>query len=363
MKKTLIAAAAAVALTASAAAEITFGAWLRVLPTFVASNGDTTVAGMSNSWGWGARVARIGVDAVAEDGNAGFHMGVFEDAEGAISKDDGTYMWVKPIEQVKLTVGQLDNNTGLRGDFAYGSWNWLRPQNWLYDGEGFSFSKVDQLGALVEVTPVEGLKVFAAVPLAENYTTAAEDQYKKVQAGFGYAIDGVGNLKAQYIGKGDDSTIEAAFDLTSVENLYATVGFAYNMYDNVQPSNDTMKIALGVSYQINEDAKVYADFQYKAYDDVDADMAFGAGVDYNLGDGLAANADVRVLMSGAADDTYMSFLVGLTKGISSNGLIGIGFQGSTNGTGLLSGWTGNGLVPAEADSFCWAIPVRVEMWF
>ncbi|MCR5080710.1 MAG: hypothetical protein K6B17_05145 [Treponema sp.] len=374
MKKTLIAAAAAVALTASAAAEITFGAWLRTLPVFAASNGDETIAGLTNSWGWGARTARIDVNAVAEDGNAGFYMGVYEDAKNGVGAADGTYMWVKPVEQVKLTVGQLDNNTGLRGDFCYGSWNWIRPCNWIAEGEGFTFSKVNQLGALVEVFPTEGLNVFAAVPLdATKLQTKAEDQYKKIQAGFGYGIDGVGTLKAQYIGAGDDSAIEAAFDLTSVENLFATVGFKYNNWDNAVATSETIRLTAGVSYQVTEEAKVYADFQFQAYDDIDADMAFGAGVDYNIGDGLALNADVRGAMvakdhSGTGDaETYLSFLVGLTKGISSNGLIGVGFQGSTNGKGFLSSWhndtTEFGLTPAEADSFCWAIPVRVEMWF
>ena len=50
MKKTLIAVAAAAALTATSAfAEITFGAWLRVLASPVASTGEEVVAGMENS--------------------------------------------------------------------------------------------------------------------------------------------------------------------------------------------------------------------------------------------------------------------------------------------------------------------------
>ena len=69
MKKTLIAVAAAAALTTSAFAEITFGAWLRTI-TGVANNGEDMVTGMSNSWG-GMRPSRIGVNWVSDDGMAG----------------------------------------------------------------------------------------------------------------------------------------------------------------------------------------------------------------------------------------------------------------------------------------------------
>ena len=66
MKKTLIAVAAAAALTATSAfAEITFGAWLRTLTAPVASNGEDTVVGTANSWGWGARTARIDINGVS----------------------------------------------------------------------------------------------------------------------------------------------------------------------------------------------------------------------------------------------------------------------------------------------------------
>ena len=401
MKKTLIAAAAAVALTASAAAEITFGAWVRTLPVLAASDGDKTVTGLTNSWGWGgARPARVDINAVAEDGNAGFTMGVYNDCLGGGLGDSGSArMWVKPVEQVKLTVGSMsaDNNVGgYRGDFCYGSWDWLRPFNWITDGEGFTFDGISKTGALVEVFPVDGLAVYAHVPLGKIGKTEAEETYKNIQAGFAYTIDGVGKLKAQYIGnytaaveakaatpfeidpdtgkiEGNKAVtakdavnnpkLEVAFELTSVENLYATAGFAY------ETDSKDMRVALGASYQINEDAKVSASFELKKTDSTDAtDMAFGAGVDYNLADGISVNADVRGLMlsketTGADDETYMSFLVGVKKGISSNGLIGVGFQGTTNGFGFLNPNDSDRLKAAEADSFCWAIPVRVEMWF
>lgn len=395
MKKTLIAAAAAVALTASAAAEITFGAWLRTLPTFVASDGDDTVAFMTNSWGGSARAARLDINAVSEDGNVGFAMGIFDPSDGSLSDSGSARMWAKPVEQVKLSVGSFspDNNVGgYRRDFCYGSWNWLRSLGtWYTDGEGFLIDGVGdwsyigsyenagtgaidttynghRTGALIEVFPVEGLNAYVFVPLAKDGSAfLAEDVYKAIQIGGNYAIDGVGTISAVFIGANDKNaagdvvktgTIEAAFELTSVENLYVGAGFkmAIQDADKVATDADKMAIKLGASYQLNEDAKLYVNGAYymfnKGKDDLGKDPTFeaGVGLDYNLGDGLGANVDVRYVSKvNDVDNTdHISFLAGVTKGISSNGLVGLGFQGKTN---------------ANGDKLGWAIPVRVEMWF
>jgi hypothetical protein len=298
---------------------------------------------------------------------------------------------------------------GYRRDFCYGSWNWLRPGNWLTDGEGYLIDGVGdwgvhKTGAMIEVFPVEGLNAYVMVPFnADGDKVLAEDTYKQVQVGANYAIDGVGTLSAVYIGKytpkkddgvkwvnadGDDvanpsitqvansevtlvadpaadakdySTVEAAFELTSVENLYVGVGFKMNIFDAGKTGKDENKMAvkLGASYQLNEDAKVYANGGFYTYnkgkDDggVDPRFEFGVGIDYNLGDGLSANADVRYLSkkNDADKSDKLSFLAGVTKGISSNGLVGLGFQGITNNDG------------EKNDKLTWSIPVRVEMWF
>ena len=269
MKKTLIAVAAAAALTTSAFAEVTFGAWLRVLAAPVASDGDETVTAMGNSWGYGARVARLNVNAVAEDGRAGFDMGIYNDLNDGLSTGDQWSIWTKPVEQVKLSFGKYDNNT-LRGDLCYGSWNWLRPtSSWYVDDEGLLMSGNGGKGALIEVTPMEGLYIQALIPI-DTTKQKAEDVYKNARGGFAYNIDGIGKIKGQvilnntpekaavaaekgaYVGTdgnvfafeaGDDlptgavviknavkaaaasdayldKTFEAEFDLTSVENLW-----------------------------------------------------------------------------------------------------------------------------------------------
>ena len=411
MKKTLIAVAAAAALTATSAfAEITFGAWLRTLTAPVASNGEDTVVGTANSWGWGARTARIDINGVSEDGKAGFAMNVFNDMSMDISAGDRAVLWVKPVDMIKISVGKYDSpDNGLRGDFCYGSWNWLRPYNWGFDGEGLTFDGIWRKGMMIEADPIEGLHAFVVIPMADanadSYYTKAEDAYRNVQIGFGYAIDGVGKLKAQFIGddsyttdaEGDrDETkttgqIGVAFDLNAVENLYVTVGARFGIADkDYRPDYIKMAFTAGASYQVSDAMKFSVDGGYIQYQDdctvrndeaVDNVFFVGAGVDYTIMDGLSLAADVRYMSNVKGintkdadavknfkgygkdyDEGAISFLVGINKSVSSNGSLGIGFQGATNGCGFVQS-NGKGLVANATDDFVWAIPVSVAVWF
>ena len=411
MKKTLIAVAAAAALTATSAfAEITFGAWLRTLTAPVASNGEDTVVGTANSWGWGARTARIDINGVSEDGKAGFAMNVFNDMSMDISAGDRAVLWVKPVDMIKISVGKYDSpDNGLRGDFCYGSWNWLRPYNWGFDGEGLTFDGIWRKGMMIEADPIEGLHAFVVIPMedanADSYYKKAEDTYRNVQIGFGYAIDGVGKLKAQFIGddsyttdaEGDrDETmttgqIGVAFDLNAVENLYVTVGARFGIADkDYRPDYIKMAFTAGASYQVSDAMKFSVDGGYIQYQDdctvrndeaVDNVFFVGAGVDYTIMDGLSLAADVRYMSNVKGintkdadavknfkgygkdyDEGAISFLVGVNKSVSSNGSLGVGFQGATNGCGFVQS-EGKGLVANEADDFVWAIPVSVSVWF
>ena len=148
--------------------------------------------------------------------------------------------------------------------------------------------------------------------------------------------------------------------------------------DQVNPSADDsvtyaqstkMKIALGASYQVNDDLKVSASGAYltaqKGKDDggVDGVFQLGAGVDYNLGEGINLAADVRYKSKVNDEDNTdrLAFLVGVTKGISSNGYVGVGFQAQTN-----SGTWSNTVIKGEkekGDKLTWAIPVAMSVWF
>jgi hypothetical protein len=362
MKKTLIAVAAAAALaTTSAFAEITFGAWLRAIAVPVASNGEDIVTALTNSWGYGARTARLNVTAVSEDGKAGFNMGIYNDAFDGLGDGDSTSMWVKPIDMLKISFGKFDSgDDGLRGDFTYGSWAWLRPYNWLYDGEGLTFSGVQNTGALVELDPIEGLHVAVNIPfvkaatytskeeatiatkdslhkITDGYSTVeAEDTYKMAQVALGYNIDGIGTVKAQWIGKNDKiekeenyfngkaatyyGDIEAAFDLKAVDNLYVTFGGRFSAMDGnyyKRSSKDkAAKAGSGYTWVFTKDADgnpAVSDAGYwEANEGSEAvelptlkELAkIALGVSYNIMDGLTVSADGAVAFYNGLDEKW-----------------------------------------------------------
>ena len=426
---------------------ITFGAWLRALAAPVASNGDDVVTTAGNSWGWGARTARLNVTAVAPDGNAGFNMGIYNDAfKKDIEGGDEANLWVKPIDMVKVSYGYYDNNT-LRGDLCYGSWNWLRPtSSWLEGDEGLLMSGNGGKGLMVEVTPMENLYIQALVPISTQ--TKASETYKNLRGGFAYTVPGLVKVKGQYIGKGKDSTkdgaylngkffdnadkfdaaiaklynalddkdvdgdgdtdaddvdeylanltdsgavvptkkadgnsncdLEAEIDVLAVDGLFAGVGFRYDVRKDGKTAaagQENMKIALGASYQVMPELKVSASGAFFTYygEKVDPRFQAGLGVDYDLGDGLAANADFRYKSKSGVDGKKadnsdgIAFSVGVTKSVSSNGYIGVAFQGQTNSgsfaTGNGAGVTGLPNDDLENKNFTWCVPVALSVWF
>ena len=412
MKKTLIAVAAAAALTATSAfAEITFGAWLRSI-TGVASNGEDILTGTSNSWG-GIRPSRVNVAGTAEDGNAGFKLDIYfnapkfvamtnEDGEKVTDKSDSilevgdnAYLWVKPIEQVQLALGKFDGGeTGLRGDLCYGSWAWLRPGNWIADDEGLTFNGNHTNGLMAKITPIDGLVAVVELPVYnsnwggnnaeyKNGNNTIEDTFKNGMYAAAYSIEGLGTLKAGFFGeyaeKGDykkTGTVNVAFDFNAVESLYVTVGARFGIADKeMGADNEKMKFTAGASYQVSDAMKFSVSGGYVLYQDKctgkdgkdDSAFGIGAGVDYAIMDGLNAAADLRYKSNAGGDkDGAISFLVGVTKNVSSNGYIGVGFQGATNGNGLagISAYKNKGTGDnAYSDNFVWAIPVALSVWF
>ena len=260
--------------------------------------------------------------------------------------------------------------------------------------------------------------------MSSSYASA-EEAYRNIQVGFGYAIEGVGKLKAQFIGdysyttkdtkkkdgyifdtttgeakdnvvtvtgkKDEDKTtgqIGVAFDITAIENLYVTVGARFGIADkDLAPWYLKMAFTAGASYQVSETMKFSVDGGYKQYQDKclagnnDSLFFVGAGVDFAVMDGLNAVADVRYMSNPDSEKSYgkdgdegaISFLIGVNKSVSSNGSIGIGFQGATNNCGLVTN-DGSGIVGGKSytageegngdnDNFVWAIPVSVSVWF
>ncbi|WP_288188684.1 hypothetical protein [uncultured Treponema sp.] len=395
MKK-IISVLTGLALVAGAAMAdgITFGSWGRGLWNVAANSGDDVVTDMHQSWGGKAPRTGIGVSGSTE--NVGFAVDMhvngdsvikladseFKLAAPVITVGDNALIWVKPIEQIKIVAGKKGQNE-LRGDAAFGLWNWDRIG--AVDKmrlEGWTFPDVfDGNGVAVIAYPVDGLTVGAGIPLSLNGTGATLENTYAHGANYAaaYAIDGIGTVKAAYMTKADgtsrdakkDSTsygvIAAAFDLTMVDGLYASVGAqiptaSVNEFDSTivnayaRYSLDALAVHLAVGTKLNtKDNSKTDDSKY----DGNLGFAIGAGADYSLDNGIGFFGDVRyangVYMKNTSADKSDCLTLGLgVEKNFSNGKIGIAFEGATNG---------NGRYAYEDNAFAWEIPVKVEYLF
>ena len=418
MKKTLIAVAAAAALTATSAfAEITFGAWLRSALIPVAYDGEDYLGGLTQSWGGAARTAVLGVNGVSEDGMAGFTFEIRNQAGEGINMGDRTVTWLKPIEQLKLSVGKFDGgDNGFREGTGFGAWNWVRPSattGLFFNGDDSIMDGTGGDGFMAEIFPIEGFKVMVNVPFLKDAGKVegnkAYDIYKKTQIGAAYTIDGTGTLKVLWTGVSEESKIDnskydytgkigVAFDLTAVENLYLAIGAKFDIVDEDYKVdtvfNESGKFngfdewggvknkayfALNASYKVSDAITFNMNGGVKLFKSsgFDPKWGIGAGVDYVIMEGLTLNADVRYISETKyskngikidGNDDSVSFLIGATKTIGSNGNIGIGFQGATNGSGFsaFEAYKNKKNVitdSAYSDNFTWCVPVMFNLSF
>ncbi|MCQ2601749.1 MAG: outer membrane beta-barrel protein [Treponema sp.] len=312
-------------------------------------------AGISTSWGAEPRVG-VSFSAASED------VGVVADAKfdgGAVAVNDNAYIWVKPASWLKVQIGQSFDDT-LRGNGCFGSWDWLRPGNIL--GEDLTFVRVCEnplagayaplQGAIVMVDPIEGLHVTAG--LRTGYGSDAwENLAKKIQVQAGYTIPDVLQIKAQWIGNGDNGVINAAVALKAVEGMTLDVGAFINT-DSANTNPVSIAAFWGMGFDavsVNVNAKVTL-----AKDDTAATkVAAGAGIGVDLGNGLSCGADVRYSQDFQKDvnnDPKIAFAAWLDKGIA-NGTLGVAVQGAMK----------TDLTTFDASDFTVAVPVRVQCFF
>lgn len=390
MKK-IISVLTGLALVAGAAMAdgITFGSWGRGLWNVAANSGDDVVTDMHQSWGGAA--PRTGISVSGSTENVGFAVDMFANGANGIDLGDNALIWVKPIEQIKIVAGKKDQNE-LRGDAAFGLWNWDRIGAAGAMGlEGWTFPDVfDGNGVAVIAYPVDGLTVGAGIPLSLNGAGATlEDTYAHgANYAAAYAIDGIGTIKAAYMTKAtakdkdskdkDYGVIAAAFDLTMVDGLYASVGAQIptaHVFFEPKSLNDKLKDeptvvnayarysldALAVHLAVGTKLNTFDLNKTKKEDAADGNVGFaiGAGADYSLDNGIGFFGDVRyangVYMKNTSADKSDCLTLGLgVEKNFSNGKIGIAFEGATNG---------NGRYTYEDNAFAWEIPVKVEYFF
>ena len=356
MKK-IVGTIAAIALAASSAfAGANFGmGFNRGFFTPFAWDGEAK-ADISTSWGNAPRIG-ASFSAASED------VGVVADVKfdnGGVAVNDNAYIWVKPASWLKLNIGQSFDDT-LRGNACFGTWDWLRPGNIL--GEDLTFTRVCQnplsgayaplQGAIVMLDPIEGLHVSAGLKITDYNAQTWENVAKNIQVQAGYTIPDVMQIKAQWIGNGDNGVINAAVALKAVEGMTLDVGAFYNTASTAaQPVTISAFWGMGFdALSVNVNAKV--DLAKDA--DNATKVAAGAGVGYDFGNGLSCGADVRYSQDFQKDVNNVpaiAFAAWLDKGIA-NGTLGVAVQGALK----------TGIRDFAASDFTVAVPVRVQCFF
>ncbi|MDE5581161.1 MAG: outer membrane beta-barrel protein [Treponemataceae bacterium] len=367
----------------------------------VAGDGDNVLTGWQNSWGGGIRTAKLGWSWTSDDEKVGMLADFCYDNLGVFGAGDWAAGWWQPADWVKLSVGHIDATGGeLRSDVCYGSWDWIRPNYWVQGDEGITFNAGGVDGLRVQLFPVEGLQIMAqlGLPLSsdnkfytkgvdvkdytddekkddfDKYVITAEDKhsvttydkayrlYGNGSVAVGYTIADIGTIKAAFLGnydgdKGTYGKVNVAFDLTAIENMFLTVGVRIPVEDKISEGEQVVLPSLGFSYQILDNFKIALTASADIKKSKDPAISAGIGIGYGLTDTLGLTADFRYLGDLEADKSYISFLVGLDYNFASNGKLGIGFQGFTEGKGFVAGFEGKG------DEFCWAVPIMFQIAF
>jgi len=374
------------ALVASVAvAEVAFGAWGRGIFLPIYNNGEDNTTDTAPSWGgWSGDESRIGFTMAGKSDNVGFVID--GNVDGKFDMGDNQYIWVKPMDMLTIRMGNIYDDT-LRGNAAFGSFNWYRALG-NADGEDVTFSRIGinrtREGFEVAVKPMDAL--YAAIYFYDLDKNLTENLFSNMQFAVGYTIDGIGQIKAQVLTKAtyetvppgsrekDDmqTTIEVAFNLTMVENLFVEFGFAMDTNDDLGalstaninafidadgdlvkdatiPAEGVKKIALYGKYTMDALTIHLASINWMADlgDGTDVIYKIVAGVDYSLDGGIGISADVSYTGTTVdyVDDPVFTFFAGATKGFS-NGKIGAGVQVKNNGEDTL-----------------WGIPVVMEYCF
>ena len=336
-----------------------------------AYDGTDAKAGISTSWG---AEPRVGVSFSAASEQVGVVADVKFDG-GNVAVNDNAYIWVKPTSWFKMNIGQSFDDT-LRGNACFGSWDWLRPGNIL--GEDLIFTRVcanplggayaPLQGAILMLDPIEGLHISVGIPTGYGFGTSDfdyngtpesrgvfEDVWAKAQIQAGYTIADIAQIKAQWIGAGkntDDELegqIEVAASVKAIEGMTLDVGAKFRTVENA-PIDLAVFWGMPVAgLALNANALV----SIPTADNADMTLAIGAGVGYDLGNGMGVGADVRYSQTfDDVTDPAIAFAAWFDKGIA-NGTLGVAVQGATK----------TGIRDIASSDFSFAVPVRVQCFF
>jgi hypothetical protein len=372
-KKSLFIAFLALAAAGLFADGVTIGGWGRaVLLPFISQGGGDPQATIGNSYG---NTPEFGINVVGNSANVGFEYD-FKFTGGSIGTGNNAFVWASPFDGVRLALGTIKDWT-LMSNGAFGDWNFLRLS---YTGENFTFCRVNIKGA--ELSYAKGpLFAYAALDgilygsAGGPASFALADIAKHASAGAGYKLDNLGTIKAQALGYANASAklygiVNLGFDLTGVDNLWASAGVYLNTDSTDHAFGNDSRIAgliradAVAEYTLGA-AKLSALAEFATHKSGDPNLELGAGVDYSLDGGITLLADLRYLNEAAAagelkaSDAVLGGFVGANLPFGS-GNVGIGLAYSTSTFATWDAPLISGDDPAKAH---FAIPVRVDYSF
>lgn len=373
MKRIGVLIAALTLATGVCADGISFTGWGRsVFLPYVSQTGGDPYVTIGNSYG---NTPELDINAVGTSANVGFEYD-FKFTGAAIATGNNAFVWIAPVEGVRLAVGSLVDWT-LQSNGTTGEWNFLR---FSYTGENFTFSRIKVKGA--ELSYTQG-PLFAYLALDNLlYGSAggpaafkANDLPKNATAGAGFKFDNVGSIKAQVIGAANASKdlyqiVNVAVDFTGLDNLWSSVGVYLNTdsadqtFGNDSKVKGLLRLDGAASYTLDA-VKITGLVEYVGHKTGDPNLEFGAGVDYALDDGWTILGSVRSLNKAAgtehlaANAAVTGAFVGVNKSFGTGNLgVGIAYSTSTFAT-----W-GAPLIPGDDPTKAhFAIPVRVDYSF
>jgi hypothetical protein len=422
----LIFALAATAAFAQIAEGVTMGGWGRAaFAPIIAQSWDKDALGAgtdSDSYilagygtTWGVNQPRFSFGITGDWEFTGFQFQFNADPGTGLGVHDNAQIWVKPFSNDYLTVRlakfKEDTLRGKIGNINNGFDMFTVSQGPEEDGI-FQRFETGFGGFMLSSAPIEplfiGLKIEAPglwgpQPGDGSYNATTgepeelSDVFKKIQIGAGYVIDGIGHIRAQYVGglgeltsisipsapgdvpsyDGSFQRVEAAFALTAVENMLLDVGA--KIFFPVKDDSIGYDITVTPGFQLNLGWTFSADALKLA---LRLATDFGASVDVDVSgvdkyqQGLALNAhfvpeyDAGFAVIGAdlglaikakdkmgddidsSDSTQLGFGVFLRKGFSNGDIqTGLALQLAPTVDGDPAGKT------------VFSIPVIMHYWF
>jgi hypothetical protein len=318
------------------------------------------------------------------------------------SNDGGTWgltdqnkAWITPMPGLTFESGMSLETDDWRGTADFGSWDWLRFQ--ATSGDSWTFMRIGEGGVASDVRyNKDGIGAWVLWDQGAAFSSGPavnQSLATNAQAGAAFTITGVGVVKAQYIGQNvtnaaggtvggaqssgqnAPATINAAFNLSAIPNLYEEVGVfvstsaadaGYNFQLADYTSYTLDKLALHLQLGV---------ISYNGNNGESSNMGIkgAVGADYDLGDKVTVTGDLRytssdILNSGLSTQAantgngMTGFMVGVSKGFS-NGAIGVGFEYSNIALG--GSFPPANTKPYSADNSAghWAIPVMLTESF